>query len=286
MSGRLSALLPFVLICFTANSLITRHVVGDGLLDAGLLTVIRFVAGAVALVTLTLARHERPAVGRANLMPALWLGVYGVGNAYGFRALGAAPGTFVFYATVLLTLVGNDVVRAVAVPRRRALGAGVSLVGIGVLASADSADVSLQGVLLLAGSGAAWGLYTAAGRQGDPRRATTGHFVLLAAVLAGPGAIGVATGLPLTWSGVLWAVALGAGTTAFGYIAWYACQRTLSGTAAGSVQLLIPILTAGGAVLLLDETISSRLLLAGAFVVAGMVLGRARPAPADRPVDG
>lgn len=272
-------LLPFVLACFTANSLITRHVVSEGLLDAGLLTVIRFVAGALALLALTASRRERPVVGRANLVPALWLGVYGVFNAYGFRALGAAPGTFVFYATVLLTLVANDVVRSVAVPRRRALGAGVSLVGIGVLASADSGSVSLRGVVLLAASGAAWGLYTAAGREGDPRRTTTGHFLLLAAVLAGPGAVGAASGLHMTLAGVLWAVALGAGTTAFGYVAWYACQRMLSGTAAGSVQLLIPILTAGGAVLLLDEMLTARLLVAGAFVGAGLVLGRTRAEP-------
>ena len=272
----LPVLLPFVLVAFAANSLITRHVVGDDLLDAGLLSAFRFLAGAVALVALTASRHERPVVGRANLVPALWLGVYAVCISYGYRYIGAAAGTFVFYATVLLTLVASDVVRKVAVPRRRALGALVSLAGIGVLAFADSGAVSLRGVLLLAATGAAWGLYTAAGRTGDPRVATTGHFVLLAAVAVVPAGVGVAAGLQVTLSGVVWAVVMGAGTTAFAYVAWYACQRVLSGAAAGSAQLVIPVLTAAGAVVLLDEVLSGWLLVAAVLVGAGMILGRPR----------
>jgi len=91
-----------------ANSLITRHVVGQDLLDARLLSRVRFIAGAAALLGLSLARSERPVVGRANLLPALWLGVYAVCISYGYLHIGAAAGTFVFYAGVLLTLVAGS----------------------------------------------------------------------------------------------------------------------------------------------------------------------------------
>jgi hypothetical protein len=66
MAGRppaMSLLLPFVLVSFAANSLITRYVVRDELLDAGLLTAVRFLAGAAALVLLSIARHQRVRVG-------------------------------------------------------------------------------------------------------------------------------------------------------------------------------------------------------------------------------
>ena len=43
---RTAGLLAFVLIAFAANSLVTRYVVANHLLDAYLLTVVRFVAGA------------------------------------------------------------------------------------------------------------------------------------------------------------------------------------------------------------------------------------------------
>ncbi len=272
---RTRLLLPLVLVCFAANSLITRHVVADDLLDPGLLTAVRFLAGAAALLVLAGVRRDRVVVGRANVQPALWLGTYAVCISYGYQHIGAAPGTFVFYAAVLLALVGVDVLRRRAVPRRRAAGAVVSLGGLAVLAASSLDTVTTSGVLLLSATGLAWGLYTAAGQGGgDPTRATTGHFALLGVVLLVPTAVGFTADLRVSGAGLAWAALMGAGTTAFAYVAWYACQRTLSGTAAGSVQLVIPVLTAIGAVLLLDEPFSGRLLVVAGLVGAGMWLGR------------
>ena len=252
------------------------------LLDAGLLSAVRFVAGAVALVAIAFARRERIVVGRANLRAALWLGVYAVCISYGYQHIGAAAGTFVFYATVLLTLVMWDVLHGDSIPLRRSVGAGISLAGIAVLASGSIRSVTVLGVLLLAVTGASWGLYTAAGRtRSDPRVATTGHFVILAAVLVIPAAAGVVGGLQVTGAGLAWAIAMGIGTTALAYVAWYACQRSLSGTTAGAVQLVIPVLTAIGAALLLGEQLTVRLGVCAALVVVGTWLGRPSAPEAD-----
>ena len=91
-----------------------------------------------------------------------------------------------------------------------------------------------------------------------------------------PAAGGFAADLRVTGEGLAWGVVMGAGTTAFAYVAWYACQRTLSGTTAGSVQLLIPVLTTLGAVVLLGEPLSPVLLVAAVLVVGGTWLGRPR----------
>ncbi len=176
-----------------------------------------------------------------------------------------------------MTLVGHDLGHRVPVPATRAAGALVSLLGIAVLALGADSTVTVLGIALLAWTGAAWGLYTAAGRTpADPRVATTGHFVLLAAVAALPTAGGV-RGRPARHpAGLAWAVVLGAGTTAFGYVAWYACQRSLTATGAGSVQLVIPVVTTVGAVLLLGERLSPWLVVAAGLVGAGSWLGRSR----------
>jgi drug/metabolite transporter (DMT)-like permease len=272
----LGLLLPFVLLSFAANSLITRHVVQQDLLDPGLLTGVRFLAGALALLVLSLSRRERPLVGRPHLVPAVWLGAYALCISYGYQHIGAAAGTFVFYATVLLTLVTHDLVRRQPVPARRLAGALVALAGLGVLASRSSGDVTVLGVALLAATGAAWGMYTAAGRGfADPRVATTGNFLLLAVPLVPFGLGLVLHGAHVTSAGIAWGFVMGAGTTAFAYVAWYACQRSLSATAAGTVQLVIPVLTALGAVLLLDEDLTGRLVLAAVLVAIGMERGRA-----------
>ena len=273
--GRLALLLTFVLLAFAANSLITRFVAADGLLDPGLLSGVRVLAGAAALGLVALLRGDRVVPGRSAVLPALALGVYAACISYGYRFIGAAAGTFVFYATVMLTLIASDVVSRTPVPARRWLGATVSLAGIAVLTLGRVQLVTPLGVLLLAATGAAWGVYTAAGRRaGDPRLATTANFLLLGAVLLVPTAVGIAAGLPVTAAGVVWGVAMGAGTTAFAYVAWYACQRSMTGTAAGSAQLLIPVITTLGAVLLLGERLSWTLLVAAVLVAAGLWLNR------------
>ena len=279
-------LLPFVLVSFAANSLITRYVVRDDLLDAGLLTAVRFLAGAAVLVLLAALRRERLRIGRDNLLPSLALGVYALCISYGYLHIGAAAGTFVFYTAVLLTLVADDRRTGTALPARRLIGAAVALLGVAVLAATSVVTVTPLGVGLLGVTGVAWGLYTVAGRgAADPRIANTGHFALLAVLLLLPAVAGAAVGLRVTGEGLAWAAVMGGGTTAFAYVAWYACQRVLTGAQAGLVQLVIPVLTAAGAVLLLDEPVSARLLVAAGLVGTGMWLARAAPARVEAPAD-
>ena len=274
---RTAGLLGFVLVSFAANSLVTRYVVANHLLDAYLLTVVRFVAGALALLALSLGRGERPSLTRANVWPALWLGIYAVCISFGYQHIGAAAGTFVFYATVLAGLVGHDLATRTPVPGRRAIGALVSLTGVGVLTSPAAGDVTPLGVLLLAVTGAAWALYTAAGRGvTDPRQLTTGNFAVLAVALLVPVGFTAADGPAVTTSGLVLAVVMGALTTAFAYVAWYACQRRMSATTAGSVQLVIPILTAAGAMLLLGERLTALFVVAALLVFVGLWVGRPR----------
>ena len=272
-----AVLLSFVLVSFAANSLVTRYVVGNRLLDAYLLTVVRFVAGAVALLVLTLGRGDRPSLTRANLWPAFWLGVYAVCISFGYEHIGAAAGTFVFYATVLAGLVAYDVVSRTPVPRVRVVGALVSLTGVGVLTAPAAGDVTPLGVLLLAVTGAAWALYTAAGRTvTDPQTATTGNFTVLAVALMVPVGVTVLGGPTVTTTGLVLAALMGSVTTALSYVAWYACQRRMSATTAGTVQTIIPILTAAAATVLLGERLTVLLVLAALLVFAGLWIGRPR----------
>ena len=292
MTGRrtLGVLLPFVLVSFAANSLVTRYVVAADLLESGLLSAVRFGAGTVVLLGIALARRERGLVTRAHLVPALWLGVYALCISYGYRHIGAAAGTLVFYGAVLVTLIGYDRLTGIPVSARRATGALVALVGVATLAFDAGGTVTVLGIGLLAVTGISWGLYTVAGRgNADPRAATTGAFLVVSAVAFLPATAGFAAGLHVTAAGLGWAAAMGAGPTALAYVAWYACQRAMTATTAGTVQLAIPVLTALGAVVLLGEPLSVALLVAAVLVAGGMWLARpaapgaTRPSPARGP---
>ncbi|RYZ36547.1 MAG: EamA family transporter, partial [Myxococcaceae bacterium] len=70
-----------------------------------------------------------------------------------------------------------------------------------------------------------------------------------------------------------------------GYSLWYAALPHLSSARAAVVQLCVPVIAAVGAVLLLGEPLTQRLLLGGAALLAGVLLSlraKQRPAPAKR----
>lgn len=92
--------------------------------------------------------------------------------------------------------------------------------------------------------------------------------------------------LSLEPAGVAAALASGALASGLGYVAWYAVVPTLGALRASALQLAVPAITAGAAVLLLDEPLSLRLLAGGALVLGGLAAvlrGRvAGTAPAGR----
>ncbi|MEO7729566.1 MAG: DMT family transporter [Kofleriaceae bacterium] len=273
--------LAIVVASFAANSLMTRLVVQGRLMDASLLSEVRFLSGAIMLIAIAMVGrtpgHVVPR--RRHLLPALWLGLYALLISYGYQHIGASAGTFVFYAAVFLTLVAVDASRGTKLSIRRVIAAVLALAGLGVLAASQLATVTPLGVGLLAGTGVAWGLYTAVGRGvANPLAMTTGNFVTLALVLLVPTAltVGHVFGTPvMTADGLAWGIAMGAGTTACAYPIWYWCLRHITGTQAGLVQLATPIVTAVGAVGLLGEPFSARLAAAATLVVLGLGLGLA-----------
>jgi EamA domain-containing membrane protein RarD len=68
------------------------------------------------------------------------------------------------------------------------------------------------------------------------------------------------------------AIRLASGAAVLGYAIWYRALRGLTAMQAGIVQLSVPVMAAAGAVVLLHEQVSSRLLVAGAAVLGGLAL--------------
>ncbi|SRR5581483_1822679 len=275
-----TAALAFVLLSFALNSVVTRLVVGGGLLDPGLATVARFVAGALMLALVALARGRprdaRP--GRRSVAPALWLGAYALLISYGYAHIGAAAGTFVFYALVLATMTAGGALMDRKAPPWRAIAGGLlALAGVGVLALGRLAGTTPLGVALLAGTGVAWGAYSLHGRrQPDAFAFSAGNFALLALALLPLGGALLAAGAAWTARGALLAIAMGALTTALAYVAWYRLLPAIPSAQAATYQMLIPVLAAGIAVAALGEPLSWRFALAAALVLGGMALAGLR----------
>ena len=81
------------------------------------------------------------------------------------------------------------------------------------------------------------------------------------------------------------AVVSGAITSGLGYAIWYRALPSLSVTQAAVAQLSVPVIAALGAVALLGEAVSARLVVAGVLVLSGVGLvlsARARQPRIDR----
>ena len=268
-----------VMACFAANSVATRFVVNGGWLDPAGVTIARFAAGAGMLAVLLASRgHARAALPRLSDWPLVsFLGGYALAIAYGYRYITAAAGTFVFYALVIATMTAGG-------PRpswRAAAGALIALAGVAVLAVGRVAGTTPLGVVLLALTGATWGAYSLLlRRRGRPLETNACAFVGVTFLLPVLGWI-ERDALVFTASGLAMGLSMGAITTALAYALWAKVLPTLTPIEAGTVQLIVPVLTAIVGVALLGEPFSFRLAVAGSLVLTGMWLTtRAKPAPA------
>ena len=128
------------------------------------------------------------------------------------------------------------------------------------------------GAALMCVAGIAWGIYSLRGRGGgDPLIATATNFAR--AVLPSVAwSLFAVRQMHATPRGVALAAASGALASGLGYSLWYAALRVIPMTRAAVIQLAVPVLAAGGGVVLLDERITIRLLFAGAAILGGVGL--------------
>ena len=269
---------------FAANSLLTRAAIGGGLLDAPSFALVRIVTGAIVLhllVRIGLGRrtsHER-APGRRSSpnaseggpwAAALALSGYLAAFTLAYTRIGAAIGALLLFGAVQLTMVTVGLMRGERPARIDWIGAALAVMGLLVLTLPGTAAPDFYGALLMMSAGACWGAYSLLGRGSTaPLADTAVNFVRTSLLCAIP--FGVLAWPPQgSLMGLVLATASGTLASGLGYTFWYAALPALSAWRAAILQLIVPVLTAGGAWLLLGEPITPRLLTAGALVALGV----------------
>jgi drug/metabolite transporter (DMT)-like permease len=277
------------MVCFAANSVITRYLVLGSRVSPFLLTVVRFVSGLgtlLVLISIKPAAFNRNKPNSRYLLGALFLGAYAFSISYGYFFIPVAAGTFVFYTFVVVTMVAYSVVvEAEKLSFRLLLGGSLGLLGVLVITFGRIGSVAFLGVLLMAATGTSWGLYSAYGKSFEKAfDYTYNSFLILgvgaicASVLVwftvGPDFISISVpdlGLALY---------LGTVSTALSYVVWNETVKKIRASLGGLVQLLVPILAPLMGIVLLGEELTATLVLGGALVMVGIYivqLGRSKP---------
>ena len=268
------------LVAFAMNSVLCRLALGKATIDAASFSTIRLVSGAVMLLLILLvskrARASRPGM---RWIPPVLLFLYAVAFAFAYMGLTAGTGALILFGSVQATMIITALCSGERPSSLEWAGLFVALSGLVYLVLPGLTSPSVPHSLLMMLAGISWGFYSILGRGSvNPLAETTRNFVG-----AVPFAVAVtmlmSNQIHLSREGVLLAVVSGAVTSGLGYVVWYAALNGLTATRAATVQLAVPVLAAVGGVILLSESLTVRLLLAGSMILGGIGLalaGRAR----------
>lgn len=261
------------MIAFAGNSILCRLALRDGQIDAESFTAIRLVSGALALLIIVRLRNAPSSLRESgSAISALMLFLYAILFSYAYLLLDAATGALILFAFVQATMIAIGLLNGEQPSIGEWLGWLVAAAGLAWLLSPGLSAPSIEGAILMALAGVAWGVYSSRGRvEKDPLTATTTNFLI--ALLPTTGWLLVTSAeMKLGLRGVFLAIASGALTSGIGYVVWYSALNGLRSIQAAMVQLSVPAIAAAGGVLLLAETPTSRLLISSVLLLGGILI--------------
>lgn len=269
-------LTTLAMVAFASNSLLNRLALGQQAIDPTSYTTIRLTSGAVLLFLIASRPSRQKKNGNVTLggsgISAAWLFLYAITFSFAYLSLSAGTGALILFGSVQVTMLLVALQRGERPHALEWMGLCLALGGLVYLVFPGLAAPSLLGSALMMIAGIAWGFYSLRGRGSqNPLADTAGNFVyavpmVLVILLIAFRNVRIST------NGILLATLSGALASGVGYVIWYAALRGLTTTRAAIVQLSVPVIAAWGGVVLLSETISTRLLLAGVLILGGIGL--------------
>ena len=262
----------FALVAFAFNSILCRMALRGGEADAAGFTLVRLLAGAVTLIVISyFAGRDKGFSGRGNWLSAFFLFAYAICFSFAYLGLTAGTGALILFGSVQLTMIVCAIVHGERPHVLEWIGLVAAVAGLIYLVLPGLAAPPLGGSALMAGAGAAWGLYTLRGRGSTaPLADTTGNF-LRAVPMIVIAAIPFFSKIDLSTNGLILAATSGAVTSGIGYTIWYAALKHLTATRAAILQLAVPLLTAGFGIVLLSEPATTRLAIAAGLILGGIL---------------
>jgi drug/metabolite transporter (DMT)-like permease len=271
--ARTILLTALALIAFAANSVLCRYALENGAIDASSFISLRLLSGALVLA-LIISLHRQPAHSRSkgSWLAGFMLFTYACAFSFAYLLLGAAMGALILFGAVQVTMILVSVFSGNRLHITEWLGISLAFSGFIYLVLPGLTAPPFSGFVLMSFSGIAWAVYSLKGQQSSQALMDTAYnflrtvpFVAILILLTYQNAY-------YSYQGIVLAILSGAVTSAIGYSIWYSALGGLSTTQAAVVQLLVPVITAVGGVLLLSEAITLRLTVAGALILGGILL--------------
>ena len=268
----------FALVAFAFNSILCRMALRGGEADAAGFTLVRLISGAVTLVVISYfvgnskASKGSGSKGRGNWLSAFFLFAYAICFSFAYLGLTAGTGALILFGAVQLTMIAVAIVRGERPHTLEWIGLAAAVAGLVYLVLPGLSAPPLASSALMAAAGAAWGFYTLRGRGSTaPLADTTGNFIRSVPMIA-VAAVPFFKSIDLSSTGLGLAALSGAVASGVGYTVWYAALKYHTATRAAVLQLSVPVIAAGFGVVLLAETATTRLAIAAALILGGILM--------------
>lgn len=271
------------LIAFAANSLLCRMALAEKLIDPWSFTLLRLLSAAVglgiimAIYSYTLERKglltKAILAEKGSWLSSLSLVIYALCFSLAYVRLDTGTGALILFSAVQLTMIGWGIYQKERLSLVQWLALGVALLGFVYLMLPSAAMPSIIAALIMATSGAAWGIYSVRGKTCvSPIRATGFNFIKSLIVIPVLFLAATIYTIDISVKGLLLACASGALASGVGYSIWYTAMPLLKTTQAAIVQFCVPILAAIAGVIFLAEPLTMRFVIASSIILGAVLV--------------
>jgi drug/metabolite transporter (DMT)-like permease len=257
-----------------------------GYIDPWNFTIIRLLSGAVCLgiiMTVYTYNIRRKSIknddtlntailkDKGSWLSSISLVVYALCFSIAYVELDTGTGALILFSAVQLTMIGWSIYQKEQLSTLQWVALLVALAGFIYLMLPSAAVPSLFGAMIMAISGAAWGIYSIRGKVCVSPLRTTG-FNFIRSLVAIPILLlaGMSYVAEVSIEGVLLACLSGAVASGIGYSLWYVAMPLLKSTQAAVVQFCVPVLAAIAGMLFLSEPLTMRFIVASAVILGAV----------------
>lgn len=272
----------FVNVMWGLSFIASKHALNAGFTPM-MLALFRYIAAAACLIPVTLAVEKgmplrRQDIGAMILSALMGITVYYFCEYYGIQRTSTVNASLILAAIPIITMVAEAVIDRVRLRAAQALGAVMSLLGVGLIMLSGSNDgqASLVGDLFILGASIVWVVYIFVSRKLRGRYSSlnmNSWQAITALVTLLPLALGESCDLAaIPWDGWAAMLVLAVVCSALCYYLYGNALCEMSPLASAIFINLIPLTTMVGGVVLLDERLTWLTVLGGGMIIGSIFL--------------
>jgi drug/metabolite transporter (DMT)-like permease len=265
--------LSFISLLFlSVNSLLCKAALLDQTTDAYSFTFIRLFSGSIVLIFLIYLKEKSISINpKTNWISSFMLFLYAISFSFSYLSLNAGLGALILFATVQLTMIIVALLNKERLDLKKCIGIALALCGlVYLLFPKDDFELSIFHFLLMVIAGVAWGFYTILGKKSKNALKDTAENFIKTIPFLFIFFILFVEEINISTNGVILAMVSGGITSALGYVLWYLVLKNIEILTASIIQLIVPLIAIGLSIILLEESISSTLVISSIMILSGI----------------